>query len=173
MDGSASIDDLTAIYPSDIYSANAARYYGHGDDKLDNQAIRILNKIKGNPNAKVKIYRSIPKDINADINEGDWVTITKQYAVEHGENRFDGKYKILEKEVKASDIITDGSSIHEQGYDPKEFKAYANRAIDELELNPKFNYLIGKQSIVEQTKNTNKTIGAVGGTNALSQKKSN
>jgi len=118
MDGATSIDNLTAIYPSDIYSANAARYYGHGDDKLDNQAIRILNKIKGNPNAKVKIYRTIPNDINADINEGDWVTITKRYAVEHGENRFDGKYKMLEKEVKASDIITDGNSIHEQGYDP-------------------------------------------------------
>lgn len=40
-------------------------------------------------------------------------------AAEHGDNRFDGKYKLLEKEVKASDIITDGNSIHEQGYDPK------------------------------------------------------
>ncbi len=44
----------------------------------------------------------------------------KKYAVEHGESRFNGKYKLLEKEVKASDIFTDGNSIHEQGYSPKD-----------------------------------------------------
>jgi Fe-S cluster biosynthesis and repair protein YggX len=118
-DNATSIDDLTAIYPSDVYGNQAARYYGHGDEKQDREAIRILQRLKGKPKAKVKIYRSIPSDIDADINEGDWVTITKQYAIEHAENRFDGKYKLLEKEVNAEDIITDGNSIHEQGYDPK------------------------------------------------------
>ena len=118
-DGTASIDDLTAIYPADIYNANAARMYGHNEKAKDDIAMYILRKIKGNPDAKVTIYRAIPQEINAEISSGDWVTITKQYAIEHGNARFDGKYKMLSKEVKAKDIITDGNSIHEQGYDPK------------------------------------------------------
>jgi len=121
MDSATSIDDLTAVYPSDIYGNNAVRYYGGGkfEAAKDKEAIKILHKIKGNPKAKVMIYRSIPEDVDADINVGDWVTITKQYAIEHADARFDGKYKLLEKEVNAEDIITDGNSIHEQGYDPK------------------------------------------------------
>lgn len=118
-DGTTSIDNLTEIYPKDIYSKDAARLYGHGEKRKDDIAMYLLRKIKGNPDAKITIYRAIPEDIDADINAGDWVTITKEYAKEHGEARFNGKYKLLEKEVKASDIITDGNSIHEQGYDPK------------------------------------------------------
>ena len=34
-DNATSIDNLTAIYPSDVYGANAARYYGHGDKYED------------------------------------------------------------------------------------------------------------------------------------------
>lgn len=117
-DSNTSIDDLLKIYPDDIYRGNAARYYGDGDVAQDRVSIKILQRVKDNPNATVTIYRAIPKDIEADINIGDWVTINKQYAREHGENRFDGKYKILSKDVKAKDIITDGNSIHEQGYDP-------------------------------------------------------
>lgn len=118
-DNATSIDDLTKIYPEDVYSKNGARYYGHGDDVQDRISMNILHRIKDKPKAKVSIYRTIPEDIDADINVGDWVTINKQYAREHGENRFNGKYKLLEKRVKAEDIITDGNSIHEQGYDPK------------------------------------------------------
>ena len=118
-DNATSIDDLTKIYPDDVYGSNAAKYYGHGDPGMDRTAINILQRIKGKPDATVTIYRAVPKDLNVDINKGDWVTISKQYAREHGENRFDGDYKILELKVKARDIITDGNSIHEQGYDPK------------------------------------------------------
>ena len=118
-DGVASLDKLTDIYPDDIYGKNAARYYGHGDEKIDREAIRILQSLKGKPEKEVTIYRAVPKDIDADINSGDWVTITKQYAIEHGENRFDGDYKLLSKKVKAKDLATDGNSIHEQGYDPQ------------------------------------------------------
>lgn len=118
-DGTTSIDDLTAIYPADIYNKDAARMYGHNDRHKDDIAMYILRKIKGDPEAKVTIYRAIPQNINSEINVGDWVTITKKYAEEHGDVRFNGKYKMLSKEVRARDIITDGNSIHEQGYDPK------------------------------------------------------
>jgi hypothetical protein len=36
----------------------------------------------------------VPPDVDA-INDGDWVAITKEYAVEHGEGALKGEYKIL------------------------------------------------------------------------------
>lgn len=54
-----------------------------------------------------------------DINRGDWVSINKNYARDHGFSALQGKFKILSKLAKASDVFTDGNSIHEQGYDPK------------------------------------------------------
>ena len=119
-DNTTSIDDLLKVYPEDIYSKDAARLYGHNERQKDSIAMSLLRKIKGNPDAKITIYRTVPEDVDADINPGDWVTITRQYAEEHGDSRFDGKYKLLKKEVKAKEVITDGNSIHEQGYDPIE-----------------------------------------------------
>lgn len=52
------------------------------------------------------------------INVGDWVTINKEYAKEHGEAWLKGDYKILSKSVKAKDIFTEGDSIQEWGYYP-------------------------------------------------------
>jgi hypothetical protein len=73
------------------------------------------------------IYQDILKEIEQlaphfekpiKINKGDWVTINKEYAREHGEDNLRGNYKILSKNVKAKDIFTEGDSIQEWGYDP-------------------------------------------------------
>lgn len=50
------------------------------------------------------------------INSGDWVTINKRYAIEHGRDNLNGKYKIVTKTVPARTLYTDGNSIHEWGY---------------------------------------------------------
>jgi hypothetical protein len=124
-DSGAPLHDLTGdgqIYPDDVYSSNGSRYYGTGYDALDKQAFRIANMAKGNPDYDVMIFRAVPKDINADIRPGDWVTISRGYAQEHGESRFDGDYKIISKMVKAKDIYTNGDSILEWGYDPQNAK---------------------------------------------------
>ena len=57
------------------------------------------------------------KDIK-DINPGDWVTIYRPYAVGHGKGVLNNKYKILSKNVKASELFTDGNSVYEWGYNP-------------------------------------------------------
>jgi len=54
-----------------------------------------------------------------DINKGDWVTITRQYAVDHGKSHLNNKFKVLSKVVRAKDIFTNGDSIHEWGYNPQ------------------------------------------------------
>jgi hypothetical protein len=50
------------------------------------------------------------------INDGDWVTINPKYAKDHGIGHLKNRYKILTKTVKASELFTDGNSIHEWGY---------------------------------------------------------
>ncbi len=118
-EGSNSIDDLSDIYPDDIYSESlGVRYYGTGDKELDVESIRIIASLKGNPDAYVTIYRAVPEGVD-EINAGDWVSINRDYADQHGASWVDnGKYKILEEEVRARDIVTNGDSIHEWGYDP-------------------------------------------------------
>lgn len=133
---SAPLHDLTVVYPDDIYSAQAAQYYGHfgGGDPMDKATARILKSYRNNPDAPVKIYRAIPVGIDgAKINPGDWVTVNKQYAEDHGQ-RFDEGFEILEMTVKASEIFTDGNSIHEFGYSPEGYdrnKVFEQRQDDD------------------------------------------
>jgi hypothetical protein len=53
--------DLSSVYPDDIYSSNAVRYYGHWGDSRDNQAIAVIHALHNKPNKIIKIYRAVPK----------------------------------------------------------------------------------------------------------------
>jgi hypothetical protein len=116
----APLHNLTQIYPDDIYTPQAVRYYGDaGGDANDIESIRRMQFYRNKPDAKVKIYRAIPiinKDIS--INPGDWVTLNKNYAIQHGRSTLHGKYKIVSKIVSAKTLYTDANSVHEFGYDP-------------------------------------------------------
>jgi hypothetical protein len=116
----APLSALDQVYPSDIYSRNAAQLYGDGDIKRDAEVFRVIQGFRNKPDAKVTIYRAVPKDLpkDAKINPGDWVTIDKRYAQDHGLRNFDGNFKVLKKDVTAKDIFTNGDSIYEFGYDP-------------------------------------------------------
>jgi hypothetical protein len=117
----APLSDLTGegtIYPDDVYSTNGPRYYGTGVP-YDKKAFQIASKVRGNPDAMVTIYRAVPSGVTTAINPGDWVAITREYADAHGESRFDGDYDVIEMQVRAGDIFTNGDSIQEWGYDPE------------------------------------------------------
>ena len=119
--GAAPLHDLTGagtIYPDDVYSENAVQYYGTGDPALDRRSMSIAHSYKNKPDAKVTIFRAVPSNAGDTINTGDWVTINKNYAEQHGESALRGDYKIIQKQVKARDIFTNGDSIHDWGYDP-------------------------------------------------------
>jgi hypothetical protein len=79
---------------------NASKYYDYINGELE--------KLKLQPVETQKI----------GINRGDWVTINRQYAVEHGQSNLQKRYRILTKTVKAKDLYTVGDSVHEWGYDP-------------------------------------------------------
>lgn len=116
-DGAPAFNLAGDIYPDDIYSSKAVQYYGTGSDAMDKQTMGVLQSLRGKPDADVTIYRAVPKGVD-NINAGDWVTVNKQYAKDHGEGALGGDFDIIERKVKAKDIFTNGDSIHEFGYDP-------------------------------------------------------
>ena len=119
-DGGAPLHDLTGkgeVYPDDVYSKNQRQYYGTGDDKMDKKTFDVINKSKGKPESIVEIHRAVPKHVK-EINKGDWVTVNKDYAKEHGDAHLDGDYHIISKKVPAKHVYTNADSIHEFGFHP-------------------------------------------------------
>jgi hypothetical protein len=84
--------------PAHIKNNDRSTYYGFISDELDK-------------------LRLLPTEKRVGINAGDWVTINKSYAVEHGRSQF-GRYRIISKTVPARTLHTFGDSIHEWGYNP-------------------------------------------------------
>ena len=176
------ITDLSECYGDEVYSYDCEKLFGTREG-FDNESCSIIRSVKGQPNAKIKVYRAVPdlnydntskiKELNkilsyyykfkffpmnneiidnleskyshirnyeesnkaiiADINnqidelgkqkrpnltieDGDWVTISKAYAKSHGKSNLDGKYKVISKVVKASELYSECNSIHEWGY---------------------------------------------------------
>ena len=71
-------------------------------------ATEELEKLQGSPTQTQPKYT---------INPGDWVTLSKRYAMEHGKAHLRNEYSILSKKVKAKDLFCDGD-LSEWGYDP-------------------------------------------------------
>jgi len=133
------------MYPSDFYSPDGLRLYGTGNayDTINDQKVydQIVS-VRGKPDAKVTVYRGVPSNVKGGINAGDWVSTDRDYAEMHGARMFGDKgYKVLTKEVKAGELITEGNSIYEFGYSPptgvRETQAGAfdiDKAVDNLDL---------------------------------------
>jgi hypothetical protein len=110
----ATLDRLENIMPADVYTQQGKRLYGLGDRMVDSEWYIAALKAKGKPDAEITIYRAVPKNVE-NINSGDWVTTSKQYAKQHGERTLDGDYKILTKKVKARTLASEGYP-YELGY---------------------------------------------------------
>lgn len=108
----APLHDLTIneVYPKDVYQ-RPDYYYSSDDEKI---AADIISKFKNKPDSEITIYRAVPKNVS-EINPGDWVALTKEYAEKHLEK--DGK--IIATKVKAKDLFNDGNSFAEFGYNGK------------------------------------------------------
>jgi hypothetical protein len=110
----ATIDNLGGIMPMDVYSSKGTRLYGIGNPEIDSQWFSAAYKAKGKPDAEITIYRAVPKGVK-NINSGDWVTTSKRYAQDHGENALNGEYEIITKKVKAKTLSSEGYP-YEFGY---------------------------------------------------------
>ena len=110
-DTGSPIYDVTSngTYPSDFYSSDAARLYSSGSE-LDQGAVDKIKEFRGKPDALVKVWRAIPwsgkgkspgsRGASA-MRHGDWVTIRRQYAIDHGENELGGNYELVAVNVRA------------------------------------------------------------------------
>jgi len=124
-DGAARLDDMTGggtVFPDDIYSENALRFYG-GNNPADQESLNVIQSVKGDPDAEIIIYRAVPKNAN-NINPGDWVTLSKRYAEDHAESGYgpDGNQagKVVSQKVKVKDIYSGGNDLNEFGYFPED-----------------------------------------------------
>lgn len=84
---------------ADRVGLDRSDYYDYASDKIEE-----LEKDTSDDVAKL------------EINDGDWVTISKAYAIEHGVSNLQNKYRILSKTVLAKQLYSEGNSIHEWGY---------------------------------------------------------
>ena len=117
-DTSAPLFNMSKTYPDDIYSPMAARYYGDGvNPARDADVARRIQAMRNKPDAPAVVFRAVPKEAGDYINHGDWVSLDKQYAIDHGEGALNGEYKILRDRVPAKTLFTEGNSLYEFGLD--------------------------------------------------------
>lgn len=107
------------MYPEDVYGPLGHHYYGTGDRASDRAVLKILNEARDNPDHPITVYRAVPAEFkDQEINPGDWVTPTLDYAHQHGLGW--DSHHIIEKTVPAKHLWSEGNSLHEFGYDPTE-----------------------------------------------------
>lgn len=107
---------LNGIYPDDFYTRT--REYVYMDS--DRRGLQYVLDYRNKPNRQIRIFRSVPLSIEKPtINSGDWVTIDRAYAVQHGRENLNNNFKIIQKLVYARDVFTSGDSLSEWGYDPQ------------------------------------------------------
>lgn len=117
---------LDRAYGEDIYGQQAADWYGDGYD-FDQKAAAVIRRAKGDPDALVDVYRAVPKTVqDTHLRNGDWVTITREYAVMHGSRELGGDFRIIREKVPAKYLYGNGDSIHEYGYDNGRGQVYQN-----------------------------------------------
>lgn len=136
------LEDIALGYTPqpDDYFSHPERYsqntpHGLESVKAINAAIDAIKN--GEKDVKVKVYRAVPTSVKeGKLRNGDWVTPSKKYAEMHGTNRLEGKYRIIEDEVSATQLWWDGNDANEFGFDDgKEYKyknAKNNRKLNDL-----------------------------------------
>ena len=108
------------VFPEDFYTPKGRMWYGSGYPRMDVDTHSMITSIRHKPDAMVHVYRAVPASAKRyEINPGDWVTPSREYAMHHGESNLQGQYRIVSKKVPAKHLWSDGNSIHEWGYDPR------------------------------------------------------
>ena len=136
------LEDIALGYnlQPDDYFDNPRAYMNNTAYGLESAHVikNTLDAIKNSEkDVKVKVYRAVPTSVKeGKLRNGDWVTPSKKYAEMHGDNRLDGKYRIIEDEVPANQLWWDGNDVNEFGFDDgKEYRyknAKNNRKLNDL-----------------------------------------
>lgn len=133
-DGAPMHDVTQGIYPASFYD-EPFRYWGTDESTGDRDSWGTIHKVRGNPDARVKVHRALPLDVAkrergiglaAPLNTGDWVTPSYNYAHEHGMSRLEGNtpWTVVTSTVPASQLHTNGDSLAEWGYNGPPTQGY-------------------------------------------------
>ncbi len=126
----ATLDNLGGIMPADVYSSKGISRYGINDPAIDREWFAAAYRAKNNPNYETTVWRAVPKGVK-DINSGDWVTTSKTYAKNHGENTLNGEYDLISSKVKANTLTSEGYP-YEFGYHQPTRKELLQQEFDKL-----------------------------------------
>ena len=128
-----SLEDIAlGVNPQpDDYFSNL-RAYGHDTKQGTESASAIRTAIEtiqnGGDVPMVRVFRAVSKDIQEGMfRNGDWVTMSPEYAKIHGELRFGiDNYRVIRHDVPASQLWWDGNDINEWGFDDGKDYRYKN-----------------------------------------------
>ena len=81
----------------------------------DEETLRQMTVAVENPQALVRIYRATPPQ-HLEINHGDWVTLSRAYAHDHGHVDGSSDWPVVFADVPAPQVWTDGNDPSEYGY---------------------------------------------------------
>lgn len=103
--------------PDDVYTN--PNFYSGADRTVLKETMDQLERVKGDPDAKVTIYRWAPE--GEKIQAGNWVSLSKAYAEQHGASNSGGKAgSVVSMEVPAKDVRFAGDDLAEFGWFPEE-----------------------------------------------------
>lgn len=105
--------DLTEqeMTPADVYEH--PEWYSAMGKKVIAETMRQLRAVKGKAEALLTIYRAGPV---GEMNPGDWVSLSKDYARTHADAQDPEGYKVWEAKVKAQDVRWAMDDLAEFGY---------------------------------------------------------
>lgn len=139
------------------------RYYVDYRNAPSVESGKIILNVKGKPDATVIIYRAVPKGA-IEINPGDWITLSKSYAKNHGLHHEDPKLNmtVISKKVKAKEVWWDGNDVNEFSYYPDSINELSNIKLEgdskEITKPYKFYMLCDKLCNLEGVEVKNKMI---------------
>lgn len=110
----ATVDNITLngdVMPNDFYTH--PNYYADMNDQSYKESYKAILSVKDNPNAEIEIYRA---GVNGELNNGDWVTLSKTYAVEHSKSEFGDNTQVNKYTVNVSNVQFAGDDINEFGF---------------------------------------------------------
>jgi hypothetical protein len=99
------------MMPADVY--DHPEWYSGMSPKVIQESMAQLRRVRGKPSGKVTIYRAGPK---GEMNQGDWVSLSREYARTHAMSQDPGEYKVWSAQVAAADVRWAMDDIAEFGY---------------------------------------------------------
>lgn len=99
------------MVPSDVY--DRPDLYSGMSRKVISQTMAQLKAVRGKAEAILTIYRAGPKP---EINTGDWVSLSQEYARTHADAQDPDGFKVWASKVKAQDVRWAIDDLAEFGY---------------------------------------------------------